>query len=168
MKWDGYRLMARKRGHLVRLWSRNGRNWADMFPFIVDAIKALPTDSVVIDGEAVCLRPDGRPVFHALRSKASCRSARLVAFDLLGFDGHDLRAKPLQDRRIDLATLLNDEPHEGLWFSSHVEGQEGEALFRHACQSNLEGIVSKRLSRPYRSGPCRDWLKIRCGDYHRL
>src|SRR3954470_19470088 len=67
LKWDGYRIVARKQGSLVRLWSRNGRNWADAFPAIVDAIKALPTENVIIDGEAVCLRADGHPDFHALR-----------------------------------------------------------------------------------------------------
>ena len=51
-----------------------------------------------------------------------------------------------------LAALLKDEPYEGLWFSGEVEGRQGAALFRQACATNLEGIVSKRKGRPCRSG----------------
>jgi hypothetical protein len=38
------------------------------------------------------------------------------------------------------------------------------AVFRHACAMGLEGIVSKRLTAPYRSGPCRDWIKVKNPD----
>src|SRR5918998_3270908 len=61
LKWDGYRILARRTGGVTRLWSRNGRNWTGAFPWIVKAIERLPVRSVVIDGEAVCLRPDGLP-----------------------------------------------------------------------------------------------------------
>jgi bifunctional non-homologous end joining protein LigD len=167
LKWDGYRILARRYRSVVRLWSRNGRNWADAFPAIMDAIRALPTDSIVIDGETVCLREDGYPDSHALRSKTACREARLIAFDLLTVAGRDLRPNPLHKRLTELATLLNEEPHDGLWFSGHIEGHEGEALFHHTCSMNLEGIVSKRRDKPYRSGPCKDWLRVKCGNYRR-
>ena len=61
-EYDGYRIVARKDGAIVRLWSRNGINWASQFPMIVDAILRLPVDRIVLEGEAVCLRPDGHPV----------------------------------------------------------------------------------------------------------
>jgi hypothetical protein len=51
----------------------------------------LPVEDVTLDGEAVCLLDDGRPDFHALRSRHACKDARLIAFDLLGLDGEDLR-----------------------------------------------------------------------------
>jgi ATP-dependent DNA ligase len=165
LKWDGYRIMAR-RGAGTRLWSRNGRNWTAAFPRIAEAIERLPVQSIVLDGEAVCLAPDGRPDFHALHAKAGCRDARLVAFDLLAVDGEDLRPMPLDERRRRLAGLLGRD--DALWFSSHVEGAEGAALFRHACAMNLEGIVSKRLDAPYRSGPFRGWRKIKFSGYRRI
>jgi bifunctional non-homologous end joining protein LigD len=130
LKWDGIRILARKQGSLVRLWSRNGRNWSDAFPAIVAAVTALPFDSLVIDGEAVCLQSDGRPDFHALRSKFSCREARLIAFDLLNIEGGDIRQEPLYERRRQLATLLNQHPPDALWFSANVDGTAGESLFR--------------------------------------
>jgi ATP-dependent DNA ligase len=84
LKWDGWRMVARRDGDRVCLWSRSGRNWTNMFPAIVSAMKRLPVESVVLDGETVCLLEDGRPDFGALRSRQACREARLVAFDLLG------------------------------------------------------------------------------------
>ena len=51
---------------------------------IVDSIRRLPVDRIVLDGEAVCLRPDGHPDYRALRSHQACGKARLMAFDHLG------------------------------------------------------------------------------------
>ena len=161
LKWDGYRIIARQERGSTRLWSRNARNWAEAFPRIVEALERLPMESITLDGEAVCLTADGRSDFHALRSKA-CREARLVAFDLLSVEGRDLRPLPLWARRKQLAALLEGLPDEALLFSSHVEGAEGEALFRHACAMNLEGIVLKRVASPYRSGRFDGWRKIKC------
>jgi bifunctional non-homologous end joining protein LigD len=167
LKWDGWRIIARREGRLVRLWSRNGRNWSEAFPWIVDALRRTPIEAVTIDGEAVCLLEDGRPDFHALRLKQSCREARLVAFDLLGVDGEDLRSQPLGERRQRLAELLNGGT-DALMFSSLVAGFEGPVLFRHTCAMGLEGIVSKRLDTPYRTGRCTSRRKIKCPGYRRL
>jgi hypothetical protein len=67
----------------------------------------LPFESVIIDGEAVCLLEDGRPDFHALRSRHGCRDARLIAYDLLGLDGEDLRKLPLHERSKRLEGLVS-------------------------------------------------------------
>jgi bifunctional non-homologous end joining protein LigD len=106
LKWDGYRLIARCENSVVYLWSRTGRNWAKDFPSIGAAMARLPVESVIVDGEAVCLLEDGRPDFHALRSRTACRDARLLAYDLLGLNGEDLRKLPLHERRKRLADLL--------------------------------------------------------------
>src|SRR5215207_6411541 len=90
LKWDGYRILARRAGGVTRLSSRNGRNWTDAFPWIVEAVERLPVQSIILDGEAVCLLRNGHPDFHALRSKTGCQDARLITFDLLGLDGQDL------------------------------------------------------------------------------
>ena len=63
IKHDGYRLIARKDGERVCLWSRNGRNWISAFPTIVQALDALP-DRVVLDGEAVAHCDQGLPDFE--------------------------------------------------------------------------------------------------------
>ena len=130
LKWDGYRIVAWREGSRVCLWSRTGRDWADAFPWIAEALGRLEVESIIIDGEAVCLLEDGRPDFHALRSSQACRDARLVAYDLLGLNGEDLRRMPLHERRKRLAALIDGMG--ALWFSSHVERKDGPALFRHA------------------------------------
>jgi bifunctional non-homologous end joining protein LigD len=89
------------------------------------------------------------------RGKPSC-----YAFDLIELDGHDMRARPWDQRRNALAQLL-DRSGRGIRLSEHLEGTEGAAVFRHACAMGLEGIVAKRRNRPYRSDRCADWVKVR-------
>jgi hypothetical protein len=79
---------------------------------------------------------------------------------LLELDGRDLRREPWSDRRWKLARLLRGAGH-GAQPSDHIEGNDGEAAFRHACAMGLEGIVAKRRDRPYRSGRSPDWVKIK-------
>jgi bifunctional non-homologous end joining protein LigD len=142
---------------VVRLWSRTARDWSTAFTGIVGAIRRLAEESFTIDGEVVCVRPDGLPDFHALRSEVGCRDARLIAFDLLVFDGWDLRGLPLYERRMLLQGLVRGASDQ-LWFSADFA--DAGDLFRHACAMGLEDIVSKRRDSPYRSGRYDGWRKI--------
>jgi bifunctional non-homologous end joining protein LigD len=126
LKWDGYRLIARCESGVVYLWSCTGRNWATDFPSIGAAMSRLPVKSVILDGESVCRLEDGRPDFHALRSRHACQDARLIAYDLLDLDGEDLRRLPLHERRRRLQSLLSG--NDVIRFSGHVEGGKGAAL----------------------------------------
>ena len=92
-----YRLMVRR--DVVRCFTRNGHDWADRFPAIVDAALRIKAQSFLIDGEAVIARDDGTPDFHALRSQRRGHEAVLFAFDLIEHDGDDLRDLPLVDRK---------------------------------------------------------------------
>jgi bifunctional non-homologous end joining protein LigD len=92
-----------------------------------------------------------------MRSKAS--DAILYAFDLLELDGEDLRPRPLGERKARLAKLLGRKTG-GILFNEHTD-EDGATVFRHACKLGLEGIVSKRLTAPYRSGASRDWIKVK-------
>jgi bifunctional non-homologous end joining protein LigD len=85
--------------------------------------------------------------------------AMLYAFDLLDLDGEDIRGMPLGDRERRLARLLNGHRLR-IVLRDHTD-EDGATIFRQACVMGLEGIVSKRLTAPYRSGPSRDWIKIR-------
>jgi bifunctional non-homologous end joining protein LigD len=84
------------------------------------------------------------------------------AFDLLELNGEDLRSLGLADRKARLAKLLG-RSRSGIVFKNHSD-EDGATIFRHACKLGLEGIVSKRLSAPYRSGLSRDWLKVKNPD----
>jgi bifunctional non-homologous end joining protein LigD len=80
-------------------------------------------------------------------------------------NGEDLRKMPLRERGRRLESLLSG--NHAIRFSGHVEGRKGAALFRRACAMGLEGIVSKRVNTPYRSGPFLGWRKIKCPGYVR-
>jgi bifunctional non-homologous end joining protein LigD len=96
------------------------------------------------------------------RAPSSCTEAILQAFDLLELEREDLRPLMLGKRKVRLARLLARAP-PGIELDEHTD-EDGATVFRHACAMGLEGIVSKRLSSPYRSGPSRDWIKVKNPD----
>jgi ATP-dependent DNA ligase len=101
-------------------------------------------------------------VFDALHRRGTVREALLQAFDLLELNGADLRPSSLGERKARLAKLLRRGP-AGIEFNHHTS-DDGAIVFAAACSMGLEGIVSKRLAAPYRSGPSRDWLKVKNPD----
>ena len=145
-----------------RVWTRRGFNWTDRYPAIATAAAKLRARSFTLDGEAVVCGPDGVAVFDALHRRHKASDAILYAFDLLELDGADLRPLPLSDRKAKLARLLARKP-AGIVLNEHTD-EDGATVFRHACKLGFEGIVSKRLSAPYRSGPSRDWIKVKNPD----
>lgn len=160
IKHGGYRLMVRRDGARVRCFTRGGHDWADRFPAIVAAALRIKTQQFLIDGEAVIARADGTPDFHALRSRRRGHETVLFAFDLIAHDGHDLRDLPLIERKRMLRGLLGRAKRRRIQFVGHLT-EDGPAVFRHVCLMGLEGIVSKRIDAPYRSGPSKAWLKIK-------
>ena len=163
IKWDGYRVIARKDGKQVRLWARTTSDYSRAFTRIRDAVAALPVDSAVLDGEAILLRPDNTSDFEGLRSRQGQAEAILVAYDIMEADGQDVRPEPLEERRKRVAKLLsrsNKALRDGIQLSEAITG-DGATIFRHACWMYLEGIVSKRRGSRYVSGRTRAWLKLR-------
>ena len=104
IKHDGFRIIARKDG--VRLYSRPGNDLTGRFPLIVEAITALRSRTVILDGEAVALDDDGRSNFDRLRHRRHDEAVFLYAFDLIELNGDDLRRDPLEVRKATLASLL--------------------------------------------------------------
>jgi bifunctional non-homologous end joining protein LigD len=165
-KHDGYRFICRVEGNRIRVFSRRGNDYTDRVPRIVDTLARLPASSVTLDGEGVACDPNGVADFELLRAalgRPAKREVFLYAFDLLELDGRDMRREPWSDRRRKLALLLRGAGH-GVQLSDHMEGNDGEAAFRHACAMGLEGIVAKRRDRPYRSGRSPDWIKVKNPD----
>jgi bifunctional non-homologous end joining protein LigD len=136
--------------------------WTGRFPGIARAAAKLGARSFTLDGEAVVCGEDGVAVFHALHRRGTTADAVLQAFDLLELNSKDQRPLPLRERRAKLERLL-DGMAASIVFNEHTE-IEGALVFEQACRMGLEGIVSKRLTAPYRSGPSRDWLKIKNPD----
>jgi bifunctional non-homologous end joining protein LigD len=162
IKHDGYRLQVRRDGDAVRLFTRRGYDWSGRYPAITLTTIQLRARSFTLDGEAVVCGPDGIAIFDALHRRGTVSEAMLYAFDLLELDGQDLRDLPLVDRKKRLARLVGKR-RIGIVLSEHTD-DDGALVFAQACRMGLEGIVSKRLSAPYRSGPSPDWLKVKNPD----
>ena len=156
-------MIARKDGERVKLYSRPGNDLTYRFPLIVEALSRLRSRSCIIDGEAVACDDNGVSFFDRIRYRRHDGSVFLYAFDLIELNGDDLRRDPLEVRKSTLASVLA-KPASGLRFNEHMEHEDGDTVFRHACKLGLEGIVSKRKDLPYRSGRSPDWLKMKNPD----
>jgi bifunctional non-homologous end joining protein LigD len=163
VKHDGYRsLVIVERGG-ARVYTRNGYDWTDRYPFVVRAATNLRCKSAIIDGEAIVQDGNGASDFEALRSAMRWQPQTIIlyAFDLLHLDGKDLRHRPLSERRAKLQHLVGSDTESRIQFSEEVDGN-GDALFKACAEQTLEGIVSKHALAPYRSGRSKTWLKTKC------
>jgi bifunctional non-homologous end joining protein LigD len=153
-------MMVRRDGAGVRLLTCRGHDWTDRFPLIAQAAVALNARSFLLDGEAVACDRDGQPSFDQLRYRRGDESVFPVRLRPAGTNGDDLRREPLEVRKATLASVLA-KAGLGLRLNEHLEHDDGDLVFRHACKLGLEGIVSKRLGSRYRSGRSPDWLKMK-------
>ena len=170
IKFDGYRLQLRVQAGKATLKTRAELDWTAKFAEIGKAARSLPDG--LIDGEACALDESGSPDFAALQAALSDgRTGDLIffAFDLLFADGADLRNLPLSARKARLESLLEGSPgtRPRIRYVDHFE-TGGEAVLQSACRMSLEGIVSKRLDAPYRSGRSETWLKSKCRAGHEV
>jgi bifunctional non-homologous end joining protein LigD len=157
IKHDRFRVIARKDGNRVRIYSRPGNDLTYRFSVIVEALARLRVRSCIIDGEAVCCDHNGRLSFDRIRCRHHDASVFLYVFDVIEWNGDDLRREPLAVRKATLASIVR-KAGEGIRLNEYIE-EDGPTVFVHACKLGLEGIVSKRKSSPYRSGRSPDWLK---------
>jgi bifunctional non-homologous end joining protein LigD len=170
IKFDGYRMQLRVEDGAAILRTRKGLDWTQRFKAVAASGGGLP--DCLIDGEIVALDHNGAPDFAALQAALSDgKTDELVffAFDLLFAEGEDLRASPLSERKARLQALLAAaKPGDArLRYVDHFE-TGGDAVLRSACRMSLEGIVSKRLDAPYRSGRGESWTKSKCRAGHEV
>jgi ATP-dependent DNA ligase len=104
------------------------------------------------------LRLSGLARTELRTSRVNDKAASALAFDLLMVNGDDLRRRPYVERKAALRKLLRHG--RGIQYVEHAEGH-GDRLFAAACKLGLEGIVSKKLDAPYRSGPSKAWIKVK-------
>src|SRR5213594_3827597 len=170
LKLDGYRVRAAHEGGEARLVTRNGHDIVPAFPEIARALAALPYEGFILDGELVVPDEAGRPSFQRLQNRAKVNRALdvrraavdspgvLYVFDLLAFEGYDVRPLPLEKRKALLEQIV---PRVGpIKYLSHFE-KDGEALYEQVVKMGLEGIVAKKADTLYRAGRSPNWLKIR-------
>jgi bifunctional non-homologous end joining protein LigD len=170
VKWDGMRVMLHAREGRLRVLSRNDNDVTVSFPELqgLTSSGALGRMGVVLDGEVVAFT-DGIPVFGALADRIHVTSARraeqaaernpvtFICFDLLHLDGNDLLELPWSQRREVLTQVVTD----GTSWRVPPAYDDGQALLSATREQGLEGIVSKRVTSPYRPGTrSSDWLKF--------
>jgi len=170
LKYDGYRVLAAREQGASHLVYRKGSDATAIYPDVARALSALPFGDLVIDGEIVVLDAEGRPSFQRLQRRAQQRRttdiqraalelpATFYAFDLVAFEGFDLRPLPLVERKRLLQMLL---PRAGpVRYVDHIP-EQGEAFYDEVSRLKLEGLIAKRADSPYKAGRSPHWLKLR-------
>jgi bifunctional non-homologous end joining protein LigD len=163
IKFDGYRLQIHLNKGKVTVYTRNGHDWTNRFPLIADAFD-IPVERAIFDGELVVVH-DGRANFSELQADlANGKQRRMVfyAFDLLFFDGFDLRKSPQIERKRVLKMLFDETSLKSpILYSEHMV-TDGNEMFAASCKLGWEGIISKNADAPYRSDRNEGWLKVKC------
>jgi len=163
IKLDGYRVQLRVSQGRSVIRTRTGLDWTERFSALAEDARALP--DCMIDGEIIALDQRRNPSFGALQAALSeDRSEDLLmfAFDLLFEGREDLRTLPLVERKVRLEALLSaPKAAARLRYVAHLQANAREVL-SSACKMGFEGIVSKQLDAPYRSGRTGSWTKAKC------
>ncbi|MFK4722371.1 bifunctional non-homologous end joining protein LigD [Bradyrhizobium niftali] len=170
IKFDGYRVQLRIEDGKATLKTRKGLDWTDKFASIAKEANALP--EAMIDGEIVALDHNGAPNFSSLQAALSDGKTEdliFFAFDLLFADSRDYRRLPLGERKARLKELLEQRKRKSnqIRYVEHFESG-GDAVLQSACKLELEGVVSKKLDAPYRSGRTESWIKAKCRAGHEV
>lgn len=161
LKYDGFRALAYVRAGGVELRSRTDHVYRQFAPLNSAMAEELAGLEVVLDGEIACLDEQGRTQFNALMYRRA--SPCFVAFDVLWSAGRDLRELPLWKRRQVLRAVVPKKSCAMLYADSVA--RRGTALYRLACDRDLEGIVAKWRHGRYSSEPPASWLKIKNPEY---
>jgi bifunctional non-homologous end joining protein LigD len=171
IKFDGYRMQLRIEDGEAVLKTRKGLDWTEKFEAIAKEASSLP--DALIDGEIVALNHGGTPDFSSLQAALSDgKTDNLIfyAFDLLFAGGMDIRSLPLVERKAQLKQLLAARTRgksKLIHYVTHFE-DDGDNVLQSARELGLEGIVSKKLSAPYRSGRSESWTKAKCRAGHEV
>jgi len=168
LKLDGYRTLVLKDRGVVTLFSRRGNIMNVPFPSIARAFGFLP-DKTMVDGELVVLDERGKPSFNALQhSRFTPESLYFYAFDLLAFQGRDLRKLTLVERRSLLETRALKGMRDPVRLSAVFEASPHE-LIAAAKKAGLEGVVGKRADSRYETGERSGaWVKYKTNQGQEL
>jgi DNA ligase-1 len=164
-KLDGIRVQAHKDGSEVRLFTRNLNDVTDRLPGVVELVRGLAAESVVLDGEVVGLAEDAPELFQdtasTFSSGGSSARVELVVrfFDLLHLDGVDRIDDPLTDRLATLSELVGDHMVDGIVTDDPAEAA---AFNERVLAAGQEGVMVKDLASPYAAGRRgKTWRKVK-------
>jgi len=163
LKHDGFRAFAVVEGRRCRLLSRRGHEFCQWPQLEQEVARTIRTRRALLDGEIVCLRPNGLSDFYSLMFRRE--SPYFYAFDLLELDGEDWRGRPLLERKGRLAEIIAYDFDTRLRLLGHVPGR-GRDLFRLVCDHDAEGIVAKWARGTYHTDQrTTSWLKVKNPTY---
>lgn len=160
IKWDGYRAVAEKNGSQISIYSRNGLDFTQTYPIVLEQLKAIQHD-VIVDGEIVVLDDEGQPNFQLLQhySDNHHRPIQFQLFDLLSMDGEDTTGLTLIERKQLLEQLIPE--NDVIRYSGHIIG-DGKSFFKVTEEKNLEGMMAKNSNSKYYTGKrTANWLKVK-------
>lgn len=159
IKYDGYRTISEIQKSKVRLISRKGIDVTKKYSPLVKELLKFKKD-MILDGEVIVLDDQGENKFELLQNyPEGGGTLAYFVFDLLYFDGYDLKLVPLEKRKEMLQKILPKS--DIIRFSQHVS-KEGTKLSKLAVQKNWEGVIAKRKDSIYQTGQrSSDWLKIK-------
>ncbi len=160
-KFDGYRALAQIHNQKVELVSRNNLSFNKKYPEIVESLANVKTD-MILDGEVVIEDDQGKSRFQWLQNREDQPDRgklKFYVFDIVYFQGYDLRALGLLQRKKILKVVLPELDH--VVYSEHTTGN-GVKAFKLAEKQNGEGIIAKKSDSRYHTGKrTKDWLKIK-------
>ncbi len=171
-KWDGIRGQLIKRNKEIFLWSRGEELVTQQFPELVSALENMEGD-FVLDGEILAVVDNHVLNFNELQKRLNRKTittkmlkeipVKSFVYDILEFNGEDLREKPLSERRAILEKLINENPHENIKLSEIIQYKNWEELTEIRSKSrenNSEGLMLKQKNSTYHSGRKKgDWWK---------
>jgi len=165
LKYDGVRLLSRCDGDDIRCISRNGLDWTHKVAPIVEALQALKLSGAWLDGELIATDPNGRSDFSLLqhvREQGRLDELQYRVFDLLYWNGEDLRDQPLSQRKAAMDAAFAKLPGKGpIQLSDQIHSDSAQLIAR-VCNQHLEGVIAKKVDAPYVGGRSDSWLKIKC------
>ncbi len=160
VKWDGYRIIAFSHKGKVVLKSRGDQDYTHKYEPITKAIEELQLNAV-IDGEVVVLDDKGEPDFSALQNYKRSDTIVYYVFDIVWYNGNDLKDVPLEERKKLLQDIIPF--NETIRFSDSFD--DGFGLFDSVQQMGLEGIVAKRKDSIYTPGKKGNtWYKAKLSE----
>jgi DNA ligase-1 len=163
-KLDGIRIQVHKSGDDVLIATRSLDVITDRLPEVVEVVRALPAERVVLDGEALALADDGRPrPFQETASRTAMESGVHVTpyfFDLLHLDGTNLLDRPGTERWAALASLVPEQHRTPSLVTDSAE--RAEEFVRETLARGHEGVVVKSVDGPYDAGRRGSaWVKVK-------
>ena len=156
LKYDGFRAVIAITDKGIAMLSRNELDLAPRFPRTYEVLKKIKAKELVIDGEVVVLDDKGTARFQLLQQGGN---ERLIVFDILWFEGKDLRRLPYSERR-KLLEKAFAKPPAGIALSQVLD-MPGDKALAHASKGGWEGVIAKRKSSLYETRRSKEWLKVK-------